>query len=125
LQRLDHLSFTSQEKFNEELAKKLTKLKRYRENVIAWATNRDAKDRVNELEAMRFEIEARMEAHRAMEKEDKIKPFSEKALEMEPKVSFIEKDAFIKSWYRYENLVKSGFLNWVGKNPALTFQKFI
>lgn len=80
------------EKFTDELAKKLTKLKRFRENVMTWSNHRDVKDKTNELEEMRLDIETRMEAYRAMEKEDKIKPFSERALEMEPKIDPKEKE---------------------------------
>ena len=73
------------EKYEGELKKEIKKLQRMRDQIKAWATSNDVKDK-KPLQESRKRIEAQMEKFKVIERETKAKPFSKEGLGMAAKV---------------------------------------
>ena len=73
------------EKYEGELKKEIKKLQRMRDQIKAWATSNDVKDK-KPLQEARKKIEAQMEKFKVIERETKAKPFSKEGLGMAAKV---------------------------------------
>eukprot|EP00793_Prasinoderma_coloniale_P002166 PRCOL_00002674-RA len=70
----------------ETLKKELKKLQRVREQVRGWIANPDVKERQDDLQRARRQIEEEMERFRAFERESKTKAFSKEGLKKKTEV---------------------------------------
>jgi CCR4-NOT transcription complex subunit 3 len=72
-------NLNQKEKYESELKKEIKKLQRLREQIKAWQSSNDIKDKKPLLEA-RKNIEQQMEKFKVIERETKQKPYSKDAL---------------------------------------------
>lgn len=79
------------EKFESELKSQIKKLQRYRDDIKAWITNSDIKDKRPLTDARKL-IETEMERFKVCEKEFKTKAFSKEGLSQAPKEDPREKE---------------------------------
>eukprot|EP01132_Coremiostelium_polycephalum_P006754 gene6754-8376_t len=91
-------SSNQKEKYETDLKKEIKKLQRYRDQIKAWISSNDVKNKTSLMDS-RKSIEQKMEQFKACEKETKTKAYSKEGLDMSSK----------------DEMAKSHVRSWVGK----------